>query len=49
MSRAAQEAETAGVELKVVELPAGRDPADLLEQEGPEALVARFEATDPRA
>ncbi len=47
MSRAAQEAERAEVELQVVELPAGRDPADLLEQEGPEALAARFERTIP--
>lgn len=47
MSRAAQEAERTDVELAVVELPAGRDPADLLEQEGPEALAARFESTIP--
>jgi len=47
MSRAAQEAEKSDVSLRVVELPQGRDPADLLEQEGPEALTARFEDTIP--
>ena len=47
MSRAAQEAEKADVSLRVVELPQGRDPADLLEQEGAEALAERFEHTIP--
>lgn len=47
MLRAVQEAERQGTELAVVELPAGRDPADLLEDEGPEALAARFERTVP--
>jgi DNA primase len=35
------------VELMVAELPTGRDPADLLEQEGAEALTGRLERAIP--
>ena len=47
MVRAARVAEGRDVELAVAELPAGRDPADLLEQEGAEALLARLEHAIP--
>jgi DNA primase len=47
MVRAARVAEGRDVELGVVELPPGQDPADLLEHEGAEALGARLEAAVP--
>lgn len=47
MVRAARVAEDRDVELAVAELPAGRDPAELLEQEGAEALLARLEHAIP--
>ncbi|MBA2420915.1 MAG: DNA primase [Thermoleophilaceae bacterium] len=47
MVRASRVAEVRDVELAVVELPAGRDPADLLEQEGAAALLARLEDAIP--
>ncbi|MDQ3719487.1 MAG: DNA primase [Actinomycetota bacterium] len=47
MVRAARVAEGRDVELAVAELPAGQDPADLLEREGAEALVTRLEHAIP--
>ena len=47
MLRAARVAEGRDVELMVAELPAGRDPADLLEQEGAEALLGRLDRSIP--
>ncbi|MDQ3587667.1 MAG: DNA primase [Actinomycetota bacterium] len=47
MVRTARVAEGRDVELAVAELPAGCDPADLLEQEGAEALLARLEHAIP--
>ncbi len=47
MLRAARVAEGRDVELMVAELPVGRDPADLLEQEGAEALLGRLERSIP--
>lgn len=43
MLRAARGAEDRGVELRVVALPEGSDPADLVAAEGTEAFVARLE------
>jgi DNA primase len=47
MVRAARVAEGREVELGVVELPPDRDPADLLEHEGAEALRARLDQAVP--
>ncbi len=47
MVRAARVAEGRDVELAVAELPAGQDPADLLEREGAEALMTRLEHAIP--
>ncbi|MEA2478830.1 MAG: primase [Thermoleophilaceae bacterium] len=40
MARAARGAAERGVELRVVPLPPGTDPADLIEKQGPEAFAA---------
>jgi DNA primase len=40
MLRAARVAQDRGVELRAVEMPAGRDPADLLADDGAEAMLA---------
>ena len=42
-ARAARAAEERGIELRVVELPDGQDPADLVAQEGPDAFRRRLE------
>jgi DNA primase len=47
MLRAAQRAEALGMELRVVPLPEGLDPADLLEREGAEAIVKLVDASRP--
>jgi len=47
MARAARAAEARDVQLGVVELPAGLDPADLLEREGAEAVSERLEGAIP--
>jgi len=47
MLRASRVAAGAKLELRVVPLPEGGDPADLVEREGPEALQARVEASVP--
>jgi DNA primase len=39
MARAARGADERGLDLRVVQLPAGSDPADLVERAGPEAFV----------
>jgi DNA primase len=44
MLRAARGARDRGVELLVVDMPEGRDPADLVTAEGAEAFAARLEA-----
>ena len=43
MLRAARAASDRDLELRVVELPEGRDPADLVASEGPEGFVSRLE------
>ena len=47
MLRAAERAGAQGLELRVVPLPDGADPADLLGSEGAEALRARVEQSRP--
>jgi DNA primase len=47
MLRAARLAAGRQIELRVVALPEGADPADLIEREGPEALRARVESSAP--
>jgi DNA primase len=47
MLRAARLAEDRGVELRVVDMPEGTDPADLVGQEGPEAFKQRLERAVP--
>ncbi|MCW3066429.1 MAG: primase [Solirubrobacterales bacterium] len=47
MLRAAQRAEAHDLELRVVPLPDGLDPADLLERDGPEAIRALVERSEP--
>ena len=49
MVRAARVAAGRQLELRVVPLPEGTDPADLIEREGAEALRARVEASMPFA
>src|SRR5215210_6525675 len=43
MLRAARSAGDRGLELRVVEMPEGRDPADLLAESGPEGFDSRLE------
>ena len=43
MLRAARAAGDRGLELRVVELPEGRDPAELVEQDGADAFFSRLE------
>jgi DNA primase len=43
MARAAQVAKDKGIELSVVPLPQGTDPADLVKAQGPDALMALIE------
>lgn len=43
MLRAARLAEERGLELRVVEMPEGMDPAELVESSGPEAFTERME------
>jgi DNA primase len=47
MLRASRLAQARQLELRVVGLPEGTDPADLVEREGAAALVARVEASQP--
>ncbi len=47
MLRAARVAAGRSLELRVVPLPEGQDPADLIEREGAEALRARVESSAP--
>src|SRR4051795_10568544 len=47
MLRAARLAEDRGVDLRVVDMPEGTDPADLLGQEGAEAFTERMERAGP--
>jgi DNA primase len=47
MLRAARLAEGRKLELRVVPLPAGTDPAELAERDGPEALRALVERSEP--
>jgi len=47
MMRAAQVAAGRRLELRVVALPAGRDPAELVQAEGPEAMSARVAGSVP--
>jgi DNA primase len=49
MVRAARLATGRGLELRVVELPEGADPGELIAQEGPEALRGRVAASVPFA
>jgi DNA primase len=47
MLRAARLAEDRGIDLRVVELPEGKDPADLASEEGPAAFQERMERAAP--
>src|SRR5215216_3241585 len=47
MLRAARLAEDRGVDLRVVEMPEGTDPADLVTRDGPEAFVERMQRAAP--
>jgi DNA primase len=47
MLRGARVAARRSLSLRVVELPAGSDPADLVRDEGPRAMAARVEASLP--
>jgi DNA primase len=47
MLRAARVAEGRSLELRVVALPAGLDPADLVQREGAEPVVGRIDASVP--
>jgi DNA primase len=47
MLRAARLAEDRGVDLRVVELPEGKDPADLASEEGPAAFQERMQRAAP--
>ena len=47
MLRASRLAEDRGIDLRVVEMPEGTDPADLITQEGPEAFAERMERAAP--
>jgi DNA primase len=47
MLRAARLAEDRGIDLRVVELPEGKDPADLASEEGPAAFQERMQRAAP--
>jgi DNA primase len=47
MVRAFGVAKQQGLELRVIPLPLGRDPADLIAEDGPRAMVERIEASVP--
>jgi DNA primase len=47
MLRAARLAEDRGVDLRVVDMPEGTDPADLVGRDGPGAFVERMESAAP--
>jgi DNA primase len=47
MLRAARLAEDRGVDLRVVDMPEGRDPADLASEEGPAAFQERMQRAAP--
>jgi DNA primase len=47
MLRSARVAARRRLELRVVELPEGADPAELIQREGPEAMARAVEAADP--
>jgi DNA primase len=47
MLRAARLAEDRGVDLRVVDMPEGKDPADLASEEGPDAFQERMQRAAP--
>jgi DNA primase len=47
MLRASRLAEDRGIDLRVVEMPEGTDPADLITQEGPDAFAERIQRAAP--
>jgi DNA primase len=47
MMRVSRLAEDRGIDLRVVEMPEGTDPADLVTRDGPEAFVERIERAVP--
>jgi len=47
MLRAARLAEDRGVDLRVVDMPEGKDPADLAREEGPDAFQERMQRAAP--
>jgi DNA primase len=47
MLRAARLAEDRGVDLRVIDMPEGTDPADLVRQDGPEEFAKRMERAAP--
>jgi DNA primase len=47
MLRAARLAEDRGVDLRVIDMPEGTDPADLVGQDGPEAFASRMDRAVP--
>lgn len=47
MLRAGEIAAGRKLELRVVDMPAGKDPGDLLKEEGEERLRSRFQVSDP--
>jgi DNA primase len=47
MLRASRLAEDRGIDLRVVEMPEGTDPADLVTRDGPEAFAERMERAVP--
>jgi DNA primase len=47
MLRASRLAEDRGIDLRVVEMPEGTDPADLVTREGPEAFAERMQRATP--
>jgi DNA primase len=47
MLRAGEIAAGRKLELRVVDMPAGKDPGDLLKEEGEDRLRARFQVSDP--
>jgi DNA primase len=47
MLRAARLAEDRGVDLRVVDMPEGTDPADLVNRDGPDAFIERMDRAAP--
>jgi DNA primase len=47
MLRVARLAEDRGIDLRVVEMPEGTDPADLVTRDGPEAFIKRMDTAVP--